>query len=98
MRPELKQKQHDFREQTRNDKLSFDFAGASGSRVGPSRKAQKKRANTLDGPVSAMLNLKIIFGAILDVILELKMHPKSYGDSLWAPSLAILGFFWRDGK
>ena len=31
-----------------------------------------------------------ILGSILEVILELKMNPKSHCDSLWAPSVAIL--------
>ena len=43
MIPELIQKLHDVRELTRNGKLCFDCAGASGSRVGPSRKIKKRK-------------------------------------------------------
>ena len=77
MLPELTQTQHDFQEQTGHEQLCFGFAGASGSRVGPSRKAQKKKENMFDGPVFG--------GSISEVILKLSMHPKFHRDSLWAP-------------
>ena len=32
----------------------------------------------------------MILGTLLDVILEPKMHPKSYFDSLWASCVATL--------
>ena len=35
-----------------------------------------------------------ILNTILEVSLDLKMDPKSYCDSLWAPSVAILTLFW----
>ena len=37
-----------LREQTGNEQLCFDCAGASGSSVGPSRKTQTKKDKTLD--------------------------------------------------
>ena len=36
---------YDFREQTGNGKLYFECAGASGSKVGSSKKAQKRKKN-----------------------------------------------------
>ena len=52
MLPELTQKQYYVREHTGNDKLCFDCAGVSGSRVGSSRKVQKT-GKTIVGPVFA---------------------------------------------
>ena len=69
-------------------------AGASGSRVGPSRKAQRKKAKTFDGAVVGYIGFEII----LATILEVKMHPASYSDSLWATWMAILAFFSRVQK
>ena len=48
----------------------------------------------LDGPVFGYVGFEIILGIILDVILELKSHC----ESLWAPWVVILAFFWRVGK
>ena len=37
----------------------------------------------------------MIFGTILDVILDAKMHPKSHCASLWTSCVAILDPIWR---
>ena len=62
--------------------MFFDCAGASGSRVG-SRKRKKK----CGGPVYGDVGFDIILNIIRDVILELKMHPKSHCNLLWVPWL-----------
>ena len=40
----------------------------------------------------------LIFGTILEVTLELKMHSKSHCDSLWAFSVGIFSPIWADTK
>ena len=67
------------------DKLCFDCAGASRSRVGPSGKTQKKREKTFDGPVFGFVGFEMTLDAVLNVSLDVKMHPKYYCASLWAP-------------
>ena len=94
MLPELTPKRNDVQEHTGNEQLCFDCAGASGSMVGPSRKAQEK---TLDGLVVGYVGFLNILVTILEVILELKRHPKSmvthFGHLLWLfwPSFAGVG-------
>ena len=48
--PQFLEKPHMFRGRLENDKLRFDCAGASGSRVGPSRKAHKNYEETTCEP------------------------------------------------
>ena len=50
MLPELQYKRHPVRGHAENGKLCFDCAGASGSRVGPSRKPQKNKENATCEP------------------------------------------------
>ena len=52
----------------------------------------------LVGPVFGCVGFSIIFGTIFNFILELKIDPNSYCDSLLAPWVANLAFFSRVGK
>ena len=86
MLPELNQKQHDLREQTGNEKLCFDCAGTNGSRVEPSRKAQKTHLKTLDVAVSGDVGFRIVFGTSLDVFWDIVTYFGRLGWPSW-PSL-----------
>ena len=77
MLPELTEKQRDSREHIVNDKLCFDFAGASGTRVGPSGRAQKFKA--LDGLVFAYVGFRISLDVIRDLKMYLKFHLLALG-------------------
>ena len=51
--------QRDFQEDARNDKLCFDCAGASGARVRPSRKAQKREKKGSADQFTVILDLRL---------------------------------------
>ena len=72
MLPELTRKQDNFREHTKHAKLHFDYAGATGSRVGPPRKTQNEN-KTLDGQVVGYVGFEIKFGTISAVIRKVKI-------------------------
>ena len=59
---------------------------------------KKKIAQTLDRPVFTYLEFLILSCLIWDVILKLKMCPKSQSDLLWGRRVAVLALCRKVGK
>ena len=56
------------------------------------------RVRGFKNQVFGYVRFVLIFGTILEVTLELKMHSKSHCDSLWAPSVGIFSPIWANRK